>query len=290
MGQARDTWPREDAPQRGGLAGRGQNLRDLANEEYCTKGRQGRQIVCLIYTFIAWPPNVEIASRRQPAAERIPAPRIGGAEHCARSLLYRLPIEAEQTHDRRVDQPAARDKALVELYQGIIAMPVCIGAGLTFERLYDSRRRGEACGCPHGRQETTLQDKFLIAVVDDDVSMREAVKGLLRSLGYDAVTFGRAEDFLNFDRRGRVDCLIADVQMPGLTGPDLHARLVASGESVRTILITAYPDPVARKRALRAGVKCYLTKPFRDEDLQACIRSALDSDAAFDRRPSREAP
>ena len=63
-------------------------------------------------------------------------------------------------------------------------------------------RRGEACGCPYGRQETTLQDKFLIAVVDDDASMREAVKGLLRSLGYDAVAFDSAEDFLNFDRRG----------------------------------------------------------------------------------------
>lgn len=151
-------------------------------------------------------------------------------------------------------------------------------------------RRGEARGCPYGRQGTTLQDKSLIAVVDDDESMREAVKGLLKSLGYDAIAFDSAEDFLNFDRRGRVECLIADVQMPGLTGPDLHARLIASGETIRTILITAYPDPLARTRALRAGVLCYLTKPFRDEDLQACIRSALDSDAAFDRRPSREAP
>jgi FixJ family two-component response regulator len=135
-------------------------------------------------------------------------------------------------------------------------------------------------------QETTLQDKFLIAVVDDDESMREAVKGLLRSLGYEAVAFDRAEDFVNFDRRGRVDCLIADVQMPGLTGPDLHARLVASGETIRTILITAYPDPVVRTRALRAGVQCYLAKPFRDEDLHACIRSALGSDSAFNRRQS----
>ncbi len=149
-------------------------------------------------------------------------------------------------------------------------------------------RRGEARGCPYGRQETTLQDKFLIAVVDDDESMREAVKGLLRSLGYDAVDFDRAEDFLNFDRRGRVDCLIADVQMPGLTGPELHARLVASGQTIRTILITAYPDPVVRTRALRAGVKCYLTKPFRDEDLHACIRSALGSDSALNRRQSRD--
>ncbi len=106
-------------------------------------------------------------------------------------------------------------------------------------------RRGEARGCPYGHQETTLQDKFLIAVVDDE-SMREAAKSLVKSIGYDAVAFDRAEDFLNFDRRVPVDCLIADVQMPGLTGPDLLAGPVASGETIRTILITAYPDPVVR--------------------------------------------
>jgi len=118
--------------------------------------------------------------------------------------------------------------------------------------------------------------------------MREAVKNLVKSLGYDAVAVDRAEDFLNFDRRVPVDCLIADVQMPGLTGPDLHAGPVASGETIGTIFITAHPDPVVRTRALRAAVKCYLTKPFRDEDLQACIRSALGSDAAFNWRHSRD--
>ncbi len=73
MGQVGGTRPREDAPQRGGFAGRGQNLRDLANEEYCTKGREGRQIVCQIYTFTS-------------LAERIPPSYIGGAEHCARTF------------------------------------------------------------------------------------------------------------------------------------------------------------------------------------------------------------
>ena len=126
MGQVGGTRPREDAPQRGGFAGRGQNLRDLANEEYCTKGRQRRQIVCLIYTFTS-------------LADRIPAnprPQIsGGAEHCARSPLSRLPTEAEHS---RVDHPPARDKALVELYQGIIAMLVCVSAEFISRDYYQS--------------------------------------------------------------------------------------------------------------------------------------------------------
>jgi FixJ family two-component response regulator len=125
-----------------------------------------------------------------------------------------------------------------------------------------------------------IADQILIAVVDDDESVREAMKGLLKSHGYGALVFDRAEAFLDSDRRPSTACLIADVQMPGITGPDLHGRLVASGNPIPTILITAYPDPVAEARASRNGVKCYLTKPFREEDLLACIQSALDRNAS----------
>ena len=121
-----------------------------------------------------------------------------------------------------------------------------------------------------------MQKRAVIAVVDDDESVREAVAGLIKSLGHVAIAFERAEDFLNSDR-GRIAALIADVQMPGMTGPELHSQLVASGQPIPTILITAYPDQVVRTRALQNGVKCYLTKPFREEDLLACIQSALDS-------------
>ena len=131
-------------------------------------------------------------------------------------------------------------------------------------------------------EKSKLPKRNLIAVVDDDGSMREAVTGLLKSFGYDAVAFERAEDFLSSSQRRRVACLIADVQMPRMTGPDLHGQLVASGEPIPTILITAYPDPVVRTRALQAGVNCYLTKPFRDEELLGCIRSALDLSASDD--------
>jgi FixJ family two-component response regulator len=120
----------------------------------------------------------------------------------------------------------------------------------------------------------------VIAVVDDDESVREALTGLMRSLGYRAAAFQSAEDFLNSKQRGRAACLIADVQMPGMTGPELHDQLVASGDSIPTILITAYPDEAVRARALQAGVRCYLTKPFSEDDLLACINSAVASAVA----------
>jgi FixJ family two-component response regulator len=105
----------------------------------------------------------------------------------------------------------------------------------------------------------------------------EGLTGLLKSLGYRPVAFPSAEDFLNSRQGHGAACLIADVQMPGMTGPELYDRLVACGEPVPTILVTAYPDEAARARALRAGVKGYLAKPFREDDLLGCIHSALGS-------------
>jgi FixJ family two-component response regulator len=120
-----------------------------------------------------------------------------------------------------------------------------------------------------------LSRTAVIAIVDDDHSIREALTSLVRSLGYVAIAFACAEDLLKSKRRRSVSCVIADVQMPGMTGLELHHRLVASGEPIRTILITAFPDERARERALRAGVICYLTKPFSEDALLTCIRSTL---------------
>jgi FixJ family two-component response regulator len=117
----------------------------------------------------------------------------------------------------------------------------------------------------------------VIAVVDDDDGFREALAGLLKSLGYAAIAFDRADAFLNSDRRRETTCLISDVHMPGMTGPELHRTLAASGAPIPTILITAYPDPVGRVRALQDGVVCYLTKPFRENELLACIDRAVDA-------------
>ena len=120
----------------------------------------------------------------------------------------------------------------------------------------------------------------MIAVVDDDESVRDAVTSLLKSFGYRAVPFEGAADFLNSTDLNNTACLVADVQMPGMTGPDLQLHLVTSGRPIPTILITAYPDQTVRARAFRNGVRCYLTKPFLDEELLSCVRSAIDTQAS----------
>ena len=99
----------------------------------------------------------------------------------------------------------------------------------------------------------------------------------MKSLGYTSEAFASAEEFLNSRQFPRTSCLIADVQMPGMTGLELHRHLVTSGTTIPTILITAYPDDNARDRALGDGVVCYLSKPFDESDLLACIRSSLNS-------------
>jgi FixJ family two-component response regulator len=121
-----------------------------------------------------------------------------------------------------------------------------------------------------------MPNKPLIAIVDDDVSVREAMVSLMRALGFLAEAFPCAEDFLKSDGLQRTSCLIADVRMPGMSGLELYRRLVATGTPIPTVLITAHSDDGVRTRALKAGIICYLTKPFREDDLLGCIRSALD--------------
>ena len=117
----------------------------------------------------------------------------------------------------------------------------------------------------------------LISIVDDDESVREATKGLMKSLGFAAECFACAEDFLHFnhEHQNHTACLIADVQMPGMSGLDLFRRLTTSGRSIPTILITAYPDEGMRARALQAGVIGYLAKPFNENELLRHIHSVL---------------
>ena len=119
----------------------------------------------------------------------------------------------------------------------------------------------------------------LISIVDDDESVREAVKGLIKSLGYNAATFSSAEDFLLSGRLQQTACLILDINMPGMSGLDLHRRLASEGASVPTILITAYPDDRIRNSALNDGVLCYMVKPFDEDDLLSCIDQALSNKA-----------
>jgi FixJ family two-component response regulator len=118
--------------------------------------------------------------------------------------------------------------------------------------------------------------KRVIAIVDDDESGREGLANLMAALGYEAEAYSSAEEFMKSARRDRVGCLISDVNMPGMSGPELHRKLAGLGESIPTIFVTAYPDEEVRRRALAGGVSCYLKKPVVEEDLLACVRSALD--------------
>jgi FixJ family two-component response regulator len=125
--------------------------------------------------------------------------------------------------------------------------------------------------------EARVPKKPVISIVDDDVSAREGTMDLIRANGYAAEAFEGASEFLNSDRISRTLCLIADVRMPGMTGLELHEHLIEIGQNIPTILMTAYPDARDRQRALRAGVICYLAKPYNQDDLLACIRSTLAS-------------
>jgi FixJ family two-component response regulator len=115
----------------------------------------------------------------------------------------------------------------------------------------------------------------LIAIVDDDVMVCEATNDLVEAFGFNARTFTSADQLLNSGCLPGTSCLIADVQMPGTDGLQLHRKLIASGHRIPVIFISAFPDQRVRERALSAGALCYLSKPFDSESLRSCIRSAL---------------
>lgn len=124
-----------------------------------------------------------------------------------------------------------------------------------------------------------MPQAIVISIVDDDESVREATKGLVRSLGFVAATFGSAEEFLNSERRRETSCVIADVQMPGVSGVELQRRLIAEGDRLPMIFITAFPEDRVRERVLEAGAFGFLSKPFNEEHLIGCLDNALKSSA-----------
>ena len=115
----------------------------------------------------------------------------------------------------------------------------------------------------------------LISVVDDDDSVRESLRGLLRSVTFGVEVFASAEEFLSSDRMRETDCLILDVRMPGMSGLELYRRLVSSHPYMPVIFITAHGDEELRSRALRGGAVDYLLKPFSDDALLNAVQTAL---------------
>ena len=115
----------------------------------------------------------------------------------------------------------------------------------------------------------------LISVVDDDDSVRESLRGLIRSVGFTVTVFASAEEFLSSDSLLNTDCLILDVRMPGMNGLDLQRHLAASDYQIPVVFITAHGDEEARRRALADGAVDYLLKPFSEEALLNAIDAAL---------------
>jgi FixJ family two-component response regulator len=124
-------------------------------------------------------------------------------------------------------------------------------------------------------EEANLPKVPVIAIVDDDESFRRATTSLVRSLGYGTAAFDSAEAFLKSGHVRNTDCLITDVQMPGMTGIELQDQLIAQGHRVPIIFITAFPEMKARAQALAAGAVGFLAKPFNDQGLIACLNEAL---------------
>jgi FixJ family two-component response regulator len=122
-----------------------------------------------------------------------------------------------------------------------------------------------------------MSKSALISVVEDDDLFRESMAKLMTAFGYTVEAFPSAADFLASPLLGATACLVSDVQMPGMTGLELHRHLVDVGYRIPTILVTAYPDEITRKRALKDGVVCYVAKPVDDEHLERCLRAALES-------------
>jgi FixJ family two-component response regulator len=126
-----------------------------------------------------------------------------------------------------------------------------------------------------GCLEAAMSNRTLISIVDDDEPYRDSMRKLIMLLGYTVEAFPSAADFLASRLLPETACLIADVNMPGMTGIELHRYLVDAGYAMPTILVTAYPDEIVRDRALRGGVVCYLSKPVDDTHLELCLRAAL---------------
>lgn len=122
--------------------------------------------------------------------------------------------------------------------------------------------------------------KHVISIIDDDESVREATKSLVRSLGYKAAVFASAEEYLQSNWLDDSSCLITDLHMPGMSGVDLQDRLIADGRQIPMIFVTAYYEEKVRDRVLDAGAYGFLRKPFNDESLIECLDKALTASSS----------
>jgi FixJ family two-component response regulator len=122
----------------------------------------------------------------------------------------------------------------------------------------------------------TQRETKLVAILDDDDSMRSAVHGLLECAGFSAQAYASSEEFLKSGQQHQIACLITDIRMPGMSGLELQAKLNAERCKIPIIFITAHGDAKMKMQALRAGAVEFLAKPFDDEVLLESVRAALE--------------
>ena len=115
----------------------------------------------------------------------------------------------------------------------------------------------------------------IITIVDDDPSVRAGIARLLRSLGFSAFAFASATEFLLSPQLSDTACLIADVEMPGMSGVELQEHLISHGHSTPIVFITAFPEGRIRDRVMSAGAVDFLRKPFNEVQLIECVERAL---------------
>ena len=120
-----------------------------------------------------------------------------------------------------------------------------------------------------------MKHKPLIAVVDDDQSVREALENLISSVGFEVKLFASAESFLDSDTPAQTDCAILDVRLPGLSGLELQQRLAVDGQSIPVIVITAQAEDKTQEEAVAAGAIAFLKKPVTEEVLLTALDAAL---------------
>jgi FixJ family two-component response regulator len=128
---------------------------------------------------------------------------------------------------------------------------------------------------PSYSDEHEIAEPTLVAMVDDDESVRVALGSLFRSMGFRTELFGSAEEFLSAPNLSEFECLVLDVLMPGMSGFELQERLVGSAFEIPIIFISALGDKDARDRAMRAGAVGFLSKPFSDDALIDAVQVAI---------------
>jgi FixJ family two-component response regulator len=134
------------------------------------------------------------------------------------------------------------------------------------------------------KEKSMPESKAIVFVVDDDVSMREALESLVRSAGFSVETFASAQDFLARRKADGPSCLVLDVRLPGVSGLDLQKRIVEANREIPIVFITGHGDVPTSVRAMKAGAVEFLTKPFSDRDLLDAIEQAIKRDQSARRQ------